>query len=428
MRRWLVLGLVLFLTTPALAGRAFESGFEELSPGQEAGLLGTVWSAVNGAVEISTAQKHSGSNSLRVNASAAVINVSRTLGTPQTDGEQWARLYIRIVTFPGSNTVIWRWLNSGSSTVAQVYVTNSGTLIMQNGAAGATDTCTVAMSTGVWYRLEQRYFIHDTDGQLELRRYIADSTTADDICGIGTFTGGSGANDDTFTVNVNSQRFGTISSNTMEVYFDDFGWNQCTVANQPCTDFQEGWLGPGKIATLKPLGETSATWTPTSGTDNALMLDEMPAAVPDDATTEVTDTTAGNIDQLTMTDLGAEVTSDAVIRLLSVYGRTDGTSTAGAGTMRWKLWDHTPAVQNGPTANMCDRTAYGIIATDAHFTYDATTPTITKANVTSFNVGYENISGDDCAITAVWINTEWIEASAPPAVGGSSLLLMGVGQ
>jgi hypothetical protein len=194
----------------------------------------------------------------------------------------------------------------------------------------------------------------------------------------------------------------------MNAFMDDFAINDATGT------FQTGYPGPGKIAMTKPASDNTVTWTKTgancSGTTNTDCVDDLPGA-PDDAS-GYNNTSTVQTDRLNSTALPAEVPSDADIILVDVYARLGGSSTTGTNTARVALWDESATKTVGPTYAGCDTTTWVVMTTADHLVLDAGTRT--KANMDSFDLGYEPVSlNQTCRATALWANVEW--QPAPPA-------------
>jgi hypothetical protein len=141
-------------------------------------------------------------------------------------------------------------------------------------------------------------------------------------------------------------------------------------------------------------------------------VDDEPGT-PDDASGYNTSSTANNEDRLNVTALPSEVPSDADIILVDVYDRWDGNGTTGTRQGRALLWDESGSQTNGLTHTRCDIAAgnWTIANTAQHIVFDAGTRT--KANIESFDVGYEPLNNAECRVTAIWANVEW--KVAPPA-------------
>lgn len=422
MRLLVAVLLTLLLQSPALAARLFTSGFETNN------FTATEWSTVtttgNGRNTIVTSPVHSGTYAYRSDvtsaAASSVAYVGRILGAQQTSGSMYTRFMFRWVTRPAAvDGKIFIAQNAAATSVYRIdhrgSTNGTAVLLLQNLVAATTATGTVALDTDTWYRIELDMVIADSpNGSLTARLYSGSSTTALETLTLSA--------QDTLSSGVQILRYGqaSTSDDAWEYYIDDIAVTDDTGS------FQTTQPGPGKTAMLVPAAEgATIQWTPLSGTDNALMVDDVPGA-PDDSTTYNATSTAGNVDRLTLTNLPAEVPSDATIRLAHVYGRFGGDSTTGSPRARLKLWDDVGTLTDGPNLNDVDFNGWpGNLSTNELLVVD--TAGKTKANLDSFEVGYEDVTDTavEQRVTAVWVNVEWTEfvASACP----KTLATLGVG-
>lgn len=399
----IVITLLLFLSTasPSWAVRLFTCGFEENN------LSATAWNSAGAGAAVSTTSPHSGTYRLNITGSSAK-NVTRQLATSYTSGTLYYRFYFNTNNVGTADSKIFQNQGSGGSANQAVQVTrvNGGTIRLTNAVTTTATTTTATISTGTWYRIEIRHLVADAGGEMELRLYLGDSTSAIETL---TITG-----EDTNNTNVRDFLLQEGAANAgIENYFDDVAVNDSTGS------FQTSWAGVGKIYLLTPDTEVTGIWTPLSGTDNALMVDDVPGT-PDDDTTYNSDTTINNEDRLGLTALGAEVTSDATITLAHVNMRARGDGTAGTRQMRLVIWDEASTQTNGPTSTRNDSTTYAVTPVSETLVLDTTGKT--KANVASFDVGYEPLTTHNSFVTAVWVNVEWKEAAGTTPRG----MLLGV--
>ncbi len=268
----------------------------------------------------------------------------------------------------------------------------------------STDETTFDLAVDIWYRIEVRHLLSNTVGELELRHYTGDSTTLD-------FSALSITGEDTLNPDIDRISFGHGSTDTHDHFYDDIA------INDDGGTFQNTFPGPGKIALQEAASDNSITWerVPTD-TTNWDRIDDLPGT-PDDSTTYTWEAvTLNSVDRLNAGTLPAEVTSDATITLVDVYGRV-GSDQASAAAMRLKLWEEDATLTNGPTV-ATGLNGWRILDADEHLVFDSSGKT--KANIESFDFGYENIT--DVAtrarrITALWVNVEWIEAAAAGGIG-----------
>lgn len=413
MRRLLLALLsVMILANQSHASRLFTCGFEENVT--EATLAGgddaiAMWTAMNAGATIQTNTPHSGTYALEI-AGTTGKSVQRSLSASKTSGTVWTRWYWRTNNAGVASSRLFSNRSSGGVNNALVTKDSAGTITLTNTVTATAVTSAATVSVDTWYRFELEHVLLDAAGSMTLRIYVGDSTS---ILETLTISG-----EDTLNTNVQGFFFEEAAGSASLTYrFDDIAINDETGS------FQTSWPGPGKIYLLAPNAETSTAFTPLSGTDNHLMVDDVPGA-PDGDTTYNSHGTANGEDRLGLTALGAEVASNATIRLVDVYGRVRGDGTTATRQMRFLIWDEGGAQTNGPTTALNDSTTFAMASTADHLVLD--TSGKTKTNLDSFDVGYEPVTTHNTFVTAVWVNVEWIEAAATS--GAARLGLLGVGQ
>lgn len=405
MRRFLLTLALVLLGGPVWAERLFTSGFETNN------FTTTEWNAASGTpapdiVTSATVAPNSGTYAARVQAGTGII--TRSLPAAVTSGTYFMRAYVRITGTATFDRTILRADNASIGEAWYARVTTANVLRLFNGVSDTVVVTGPTLSANTWYRVEVRVLLSDTVGELEL---LVDGTS------YGSQTGAD-------TLNTNMIRFicgtpeGSIGITT---YYDD------VAINDAAAGVQTSFPGAGKIALLKPTAEgATINYTPLSGTDNALMVDDVPGA-PDDATTANTSTTAAHVDRLVLSNMPAEVPADADIILVHVLGRVGGNGTTGSPTMQYKLWDEGGTLTDGPACNHVDATVYALETTNHMLVYDAGTKT--KANLDSFEAGYGVVVDTSVTqrVTALWVNVEWTEAPAAPEGCGTTIALTGAG-
>jgi hypothetical protein len=365
------------LATPAEADRLFTCGFEEND------FLNTMWTVTSGTQTITTTPVHSGTYALEFLTGG---DESRDLVAAKTSGTLWYRIeYYKDTTIAAAP--IARWFNNNT-----IELLAGGTIRLTNTVTSSFDDSSITLVADTWYTIEVEFVISDTVGSLTLR---VDGTQEAQI-----------TSEDTLATSVS--RFAVQSSFNKVQSFDDIIIND-EAGSAPFNT----WPGESKIFLLEPSGDNTITWDriPTD-TTNWDRVDDLPGA-PDDSTTYI-HTTVNETDKLDLTNLGAEVPSDADIISLDVYGRQGSNGTTGTRVIDFELWDEADS-QNTLVDVSAKINGWKICDTDEHLVFDAGSRS--KANIDSFRVGYSRSigGGNEIRITAQWVNVEWIEAAAGPA-------------
>lgn len=402
MRIGFALALSVLLVSPSYANRLFTCGFEENDI-----TTTLMWSNVGAGASIQTTTPHSGTYHAQLSGTSGKI-IRRDLQTSLSSGTVYVRWYWRANSF-SSTSRIFSNRSGGSTPAAQVSVTTSGTVTLTNAITTTATTSSATLSVDTLYRFELDHAIADAGGSMVLRFYAGDNASPLETLTI--------SSEDTLPSNVSQFAFEESAvSASITSRFDDIA------INDSAGSFQNTAPGKGSIYLLAPNSEVSTSFTPLSGTDNHLMVDDVPGAADDD-TTYNSHGTANAEDRLGLTSLGGEVGSGDTIVLADVYGRIRGDTTTGTHNMRMLIWDEGGTQTNGPTTVLNDSTAFALMGTNDHLVLN--TSGKTKANLDSFDVGYEPLTASNTFVTAVWVNVEWKAAAAS---GSRNLMLLGVGQ
>jgi hypothetical protein len=377
--------LALALSLPVQADRQFTCGFEEDNA------LQTMWNA--GSATFVTSPVHSGTYSglFSNNSFRRQFVSSKPAGIT---------LYVRFefyqpTSLPAGAASFFQWLNTSAADQNHLELLSSGKVRLVNDITATTDDSTIVLSVDTWYLIEVEYLLSETVGTLTLR---INETQEAQITG-----------EDTMNSNTLFFRFAGASGETHNI--DDVAIND----DSGSAPFNT-WLGPGKTALQEVASDNSITWErfPTD-TTNWDRVDDLPGT-PDDSTTyNLEAVTLNSIDRLNAGTLPAEIPSDATIISVDVYARV-GSDQASAAAMRLKLWEEDATLTNGPTV-ATGLNGWRILDTDEHLVFDAAGKT--KADVESFDYGYENITDvatRERRVTALWVNVEWIEAAGGAAV------------
>ncbi len=424
----LALLLTLCLAAPAHAVRLFTCGFEE-----NAVLTTTMFSTTVGTVSIGSTAPHSGTYRLDTVNTAGNEYAQRTFTAHSTVGSKLHfRFYFRADdATPTAETQVFA---DGSSTPAlglQILLETSGVLRLKNVVATTTVDSSVTLSDNTWYRIEAEHELGETTaGSMTMKLY-------DDTVPFGTLL-------DTITLtaqdtipdavaSISLIRIGKTASASVFSY-DDIAMNDSTGS------VQTSYAGQGKIYLISPNSDVSIKWeTDAGGTDNATFaqIDEIPGTLNDADFNQVSSAVdaadalgANGIDRLGLTDLGAEVTANATITLLQIYGRV-GSTQGSAAHLQLDLWDEASTKTTGPSLSVgvTGWTTVAGLGDVAQFVYDAAGGGKTTANINSFNIGYEpltDVISRQRQVAALWVNVEWTEVAASPTALPSSQGFLGV--
>ena len=348
---------------------------------------------------------------MKFNPSGARVYSQKNLSASATSGTYFFRFYFLYSTRPNSVSALLDLRNSSAGTVIQIqYDNTTSKLRVYNAVTTTAVSSSASISADAWYRVEVRYLLSDTVGQVEARLWYGanlDGVTADEVFGIGVFTGGNQTDEDTLSTNLLEVCFGArgATNTTCTGYIDDVAFNDTSGS------IQTSWPGTGKIALIKPDGDVAVAWTKVGGlATNTDGVDDVPGTPSD--TEYNLDLQATNVDRLSLTALPAEVAAGDTMVLLDVYGRVGSDSTSGTPQLKFRVWNESAASSDGPVVS-CDISGWRVCATNEHFVYDLSGKT--KANVADFNVGYigNAADGENKYISALWANVEWQTAAAP---------------
>jgi hypothetical protein len=199
-----------------------------------------------------------------------------------------------------------------------------------------------------WTYIEVRVKIHNTTGELEVK---LDGTQVLDLTNLDTRNGGTG--DEVSVITFDAQWSNT---NKIQTYLLDDLYVLNTGSGVRTT-----FLGPGKIEVIYPDAEgTNIDFTPSSGTDNALLVDENPTSITDyneSSTTGDYDLlTADNLSDITGNIKGMQLNIDAKISDATTYdmfpmiytgatqydGTTETISEQTDWQTEWDVWEENP--------------------------------------------------------------------------------------
>ena len=185
-----------------------------------------------------------------------------------------AEIYFRIAfrhghagSGDGTNTKLLSFHEGGTEHVS-IGIT-SDTLLSRLVVRGSTaDTGSIVFSQSTWYMIEGYVKIANSGGAVTVKvNGTTDLTYSGDTCAT--------ANEFMTSIRIGAQS----GMENYSYYFDD------VAINDTAGDYQNSWIGLGGIFYLEPTADgTTNDWTPSSGTVNYAMVDDIP---PDNATTFV---------------------------------------------------------------------------------------------------------------------------------------------
>lgn len=372
--------------------RLFTCGFEENNT------TTTMWTGGGGT--ITSTSPHSGTYAANLTAGQ---QLNRNLSATKTTGTLWTRFYWKTSVLTTANNFA-RFLNSGGSANWTLTKTNTGAITLTNNVTTTAVTTTATVSTGTWYRIEVEHVIDNTTGSIVAKLYTGDESTVIETL---TISGEDTLNTDVFTLRLLEASGGATVFN-----YDD------VAVNDESGSLQNTWPGPGKTYLLTPNGDNAVAWTKagTPAATNWQGVDEVPGDLANIDTDYNYDSGSTNEDRLNLTNLGAEVTSNAVLALMDVYARVS--ASASSGTMALKVWNDGGTGTEGPTLTV-NSTTWRILTTAEHQVYSLSG--VSKATVDSYSAGYIAKSGAvEKRVSALWANVEWIEAPPEVALSGSA--------
>ncbi|WP_407280618.1 hypothetical protein U5817_10060 [Aromatoleum evansii] len=211
------------------------------------------WSVNNGAtIEEGTGRR--GGNALKSAAGSGFV--SKTL--PFSVGTLICGFAFSPITAGFSDRNMFELMDGATLHLALRHNASTGMIsVLLGSTVIATTTTSIAVASGYAY-VEFKATIHDTTGAYELR---INGVPALSASGIDTRNAGNAS--------VNAVRIGNTGTNGHISLFDDF--YACDSAGLTNNDF----LGDVRIDTIFPNGAgTHQSWTPSTGTDHAALVDE----------------------------------------------------------------------------------------------------------------------------------------------------------
>jgi hypothetical protein len=294
---------------------------------------------VGGSPTISAGNGRRSSASLNLGSNGSVSKVLTPSGPTVISGVAYKFTSLTQRSFIG--------VTNGATPQMALVINTDGTISAYRGldvglAVGGTllGTSVVALSSGIYYFLEVKFTLDDVAGVVEVRVNGAPILT---LTGVDTNNAGSNA----WTV------FKVASSSSHLFQIDDLYVLDGSGA-APLNTF----LGDCRVDARYPTAEgASSAWTPLSGTDNALMVDE---TAPDDDTTYTATPTIGATDTYVMQDAPVPGAVLYGVQLCVSQKKTDSGTCSIAPVVRHGGIDYPGTVTNPGTTYAYALTPYGM--------------------------------------------------------------------
>jgi hypothetical protein len=302
---------------------------------------------------ISTSIKRSGEASWRVNTTSSISAFNKYFVNTPTQGKYWVRIYLYIATSPSARHNILN-LNGAAKRIGVRLNTSNQLELWNEEDTVQIGSASSALSTATWYRIE----LHADTTTL--------SSTSAELRLNGSTTASGTAN---LAAAFDRIQFGVMDTNsTSDLYFDDIAINGPSSATN-------NWPGEGKIVHMQPNADgDNVAWTDFGG--NSVDYDEVDEITPDDGTTYIHSSSAGNLE-----DVNLESASSAGIS-------TNDTITAVSVGLRFRACNSGPACLIGAGDNYKARlkaTGGGTVEESASINADNGSGYATNHNSSSAN-------------------------------------------
>ncbi len=365
----------------------------------------------DGTVFVDTTTKRSGGASWHTSNAPSAFN--KYIVSSPTSGKYWFRVYLYIATAPASEIQIISLNGTAQRMTIRLNSDRSIELWDQDGSATQIGSASSALALNTWYRVEffvDNTSVDSTDAELRLNgSTVASSTTIDQ----------DGAFD--------RIQWGILTAVSSDLYYDDIAINGTSSA-------ADNWPGDGKIVHMQPsdIGDNeqwTSVGTPAdcneAGDDNAKCVDEFP---PDDDTSRVESTAAGNIDDYDVESAtSAGIDSGATIKLVSVGARflvcpSELCIPGGSDSYRARIKAAAAGTVDESAAITTDNSSYATNDDDTANLYPLTVydkpgsaSAWTPSDLDSAQIGIDHESNDQgYRVTIVWALVEFIPGNSAP--------------
>lgn len=358
-----------------------------------------------GTPTISTTTKRSGAAALRINPSAAQMNIEHQLDASGTVKQTFHRFYIYIATAPSVTTAVYAIGQSGFFPT-YLRLSNARTLQLYDGnTAAAVGSASAALALNTWYRVE----IDHNDGA------AGTATVTAYLDGVSFGTGAISV------INGFSRvRMGIYNlAATADLFFDDWAINDTSGSAQT------GLPGAGSIVHLYPNAAGDGnTWQTSAGgagsSTNSQAVDEV---TPDDATTYLKRiATTIKVDDYNVESSASKGIGSGDAITLVALGVRGGAISATAATdrdilLRLKSQASGTVVKSATSVNRLNTatwTTHTTVAPRNHKLVSYTDPQAggawTAAKLDTMQIGMENQTSvtTEVRVSAVWALVEYV--------------------
>ncbi len=373
--------------------RIWQCGFElnTLTTGVEI-------SATSGTISVQSTIARTGTYALRTNAGTSFVR-QHLAGSNQST-QVWVRACIYIATLPGATTAVLRIANGSNATCAQIGLTTSGTLVLNDATGTLVGSASAALSTATWYTIE-----------LFLDASSSPGTVTGRLDGTQFATGANSSQASWARALV-----GIIGSTTGDLYWDDWAVNDSTGSGQT------SWPGIGKIIHLIPNGDgDNHAWNNTGNTagssTNYQLVDEIP---PNDSTDFVQIGTANAEDMYALTDSGIGASDVVNVVMVGFRGRNNSADATAAAKLQIKKTSGGTITQG--TAIVPNTTTFFTNANAEPRNYTLVTYTDpdgaawTQATLDTAQAGIKLTTANTQRVqaSAIWVSVDYTVSSTTP--------------
>lgn len=257
------------------------------------------------AISTTTTRPNSDGHSIRINAGNGFARLD--MYSANQTGTAYIGVAIYINSAVNASTQLIRWSNVSNTSVGNITLTATNTLVLLNSAGAQIGSASSALSVQTWYYVELKITAPSNPGTLEGRLNGS------------VFATGNNSNQGSF----GRALFGTITGTqtTSDIFFTDIKVNDSTGTSY------NSYPGSGNVLIVHPNGAgESSGWTIGGSAPAATNWQSVNEVPPNDAVTLVSESLLGDVDLYTVGSTG--LTSTATINAVAVGGRFNNGTTA----------------------------------------------------------------------------------------------------